>query len=112
MWIADMQAPAQAPALGAAAGANTTADITNIIQARVGVFTRVGTLVLAGLTPRVDWLSDLGPNGKRTGRFAIDYFVSAAFNQSASSGSVWLGDPQAVRGRHLHAQASVQNGKH
>ncbi|CAL8471450.1 g10992 [Coccomyxa elongata] len=93
---APTQAPAQAPAPSAAAGANTTADITNIIQARAGVFTRAGTLVLAGLTPRVDWVSDLGPNGKRTGRFAIDYFVSAAFNESSPTGSAWLGDPQAV----------------
>ncbi len=98
--MADMQGPAQAPAPSAAAGANTTADITNIIQARAGVFTRAGTLVLAGLTPRVDWVSDLGPNGKRTGRFAIEYFVSAAFNESTLTGSAWLGDPQAVREHH------------
>ncbi|BDA46834.1 hypothetical protein COCOBI_09-2870 [Coccomyxa sp. Obi] len=93
---APTQAPAQAPAPSNAAGANTTADITNTIQARAGVFTRANTLVLAGLTPRVDWMSDLGPNGKRTGRFAIDYFVSAAFNESTPTGSAWLGDPQAV----------------
>ncbi|KAK9918803.1 hypothetical protein WJX75_007045 [Coccomyxa subellipsoidea] len=91
-------APTQAPAPGpgAAASGNATADITNVIQARAGVFTRANTLFLAGVTQRVDWTADLAARGKRTGRFRLDYFVSASFNQSTPSGSTWLGDPQAV----------------
>lgn len=63
------------------------------------MFTRANTLFLAGVSPRVDWVSDLGiSTGKRTGRFKIGYYTSAAFNQTfGRGGSSWLGNPQAVR---------------
>lgn len=67
-----------------------------MIQARAGVFTRANTLFLAGVSSRVDWTADLAERGKRTGRFRLDYFLSASFNQSDPSGSAWLGNPQAV----------------
>ncbi|EIE19785.1 hypothetical protein COCSUDRAFT_58514 [Coccomyxa subellipsoidea C-169] len=87
-------APAPGPAT--TGSGNTTADITNVIQARAGVFTRANTLFLAGVSSRVDWTADLAERGKRTGRFRLDYFLSASFNQSDPSGSAWLGNPQAV----------------
>lgn len=83
-------APSKAPAREAA-------DITNIIQARAGAVTRANTLFLAGVGSRVDWLANLGSEGRRAGRFPVEQFTSDSFNQSAQGSNAWLGNPQAVR---------------
>ena len=82
--------PAQAP--------RDAADIVNIIQARAGAVTRTNTLFLAGVGSRVDWIANLGNEGRRVGRFPVEQFTSDAFKQSSADGTAaWLGSPQAVR---------------
>ena len=85
----------QAPPPGKAP-ARDVADIINIIQARAGAVTRSNTLFLAGVGARVDWIADLGKEGRRVGRFPVEQFLSDAFNQSSAGGAAWLGNPQAV----------------
>ena len=85
----------QAPGPGKAP-ARAAADIINIIEARAGAVTRSNTLFLAGVGARVDWVADLGKEGRRVGRFTAEEFTSDDFNQSNAGGTAWLGNPQAV----------------
>ncbi len=58
--------------------------------------TRSNTLFLAGVGVRVDWIADLGKDGRHVGRFSVEQFTSDAFNESSAGGTAWLGNPQAV----------------
>ncbi|CAL5224327.1 g6996 [Coccomyxa viridis] len=88
-------ASAKAPAPGKAS-AREAADIVNIIEARAGAVTRSNTLFLAAVGARVDWIADLGKDGRHVGRFPMEQFISDAFNESSAGGTAWLGNPQAV----------------
>lgn len=99
--------PGQAPAPGKAS-AREAADIVNIIEARAGAVTRSNTLFLAAVGARVDWIADLGKDGRHVGRFPMEQFISDAFNESSAGGTAWLGNPQAVGADAVHLSHSRQ----